>query len=133
VYVDNKSLVLFCEKECIEFLSLQFGYHSDNYLCNDGRSDHDCEVHPEVFLLNFGANGEIGIFAPAEIICANVNFFLRPFVIPVEVCAEVEVISVVASNRKMISIDGPILNQLTNYIDGYVCKDNDQIHIEMLV
>ena len=54
-------------------------------------------------------------------------------VVLIKVCAEVEVVSVVGSDCKMFSINWSILNQLTNYIYRNVCKDNDQIHIKVLV
>jgi hypothetical protein len=133
VNVDNKSLVLFGEEERIHFLSLQFGYHSDNYLCNDGGSDHDCEVYPESWLICTGCNEDIGTIAPIEVILAFLNLIFCPLVILVQIFPVVEVVSIVASNREVISINGSVLNQLTNYIYRNVCKDDGQIHIKMLV
>jgi len=54
-------------------------------------------------------------------------------VVLIKVFAEVEVVSVVGSDCEMFSINRSILNQLTNYIYRNVCKDNDQIHIKVLV
>ena len=84
-------------------------------------------------MLYFGINGEIAVFTPSEPLSTTLNVVLCPLVILVQVCAEVEVIVIVASNREMISINGPTLYQLTNYINRYVGADYDQIHIEMLV
>ena len=84
-------------------------------------------------MLCFDINGEFGVLAPSEPLSTTLNVVLCPLVILVQVCAEVEVIVIVASNREMISINGPTLYQLTNYINRYVGADNDQIHIEMLV
>ena len=131
--VDNKSLVLFSEEERIHFLCLQFGYHSDNYLCNDGGSYHDCEVFPEFWLICTDCNEDIGTIAPIEVILAFLNLIFCPLVILVKVFPVVKVVSIVASNREVISINGSVLNQLTNYIYRNVCKDDGQIHIKMLV
>ena len=84
-------------------------------------------------MLCFDINGEIAVLAPSEPLSTTLNVVLCPLVILVQVCAEVEVIVIVASNREMISINGPTLYQLTNYINRYVGADYDQIHIEMLV
>ena len=84
-------------------------------------------------MLCFDINGEFAVLAPSEPLSTTLNVVLCPLVILVQVCAEVEVIVIVASNREMISINGSALYQLTNYINRYVGADYDQIHIEMLV
>ena len=66
-------------------------------------------------------------------ILAFLNLIFCPLVILVQVFPVIEVVSIVASDREVISINGSVLNQLTNYIYRNVCKDDGQIHIKMLV
>ena len=84
-------------------------------------------------MLSCAINGESSVFAPTEISCANINLLLSPFVFVIQFWAEVEVVSVVGPDCEMFSINRSILNQLTNYIYSNVSKDNDQIHIKVLV
>ena len=109
-------------------LSFHIGYKSDNHLSNQSGSQHYKEVDNEVLLLGFRINADLGSFAPSKIITALLDLINGPFIVGIDFCAEVEVVSVGPHDSKVISVYRPILDQLTQNIHYNVDNDDDQIH-----
>ena len=111
-----------------DLLSFHIGYKSDNHLSNQSGSQHYKEVYNEELLLGFRINADLGSFAPSKIITAQLDLINGPFIVGIDFCAEVEVVSVGPHDSKVISVYRPILDQLTQNIHYNVDNDDDQIH-----